>query len=102
MCTVAEVEGEEETLFLAFAAFEERCKEYERAGVIYRYAQAQLPRERAPELFKRFAAFEKKHGRKVARRCVRGSPTPVQRVCACGGGGSGHISACSRGRRGTR
>ena len=40
------------------------CATFKRARVIYSYAQEQLPRERAPELFARFAAFEKKHGRR--------------------------------------
>lgn len=51
-----------EQLFLAFAQFEERAKEGERARVIYRYALESLPRSQAQELNKKYVQFEKQHG----------------------------------------
>lgn len=51
-----------EKLFISFAEFEERCKEYERARVIYKYALSDMSKEQAPELYRKFISFEKKHG----------------------------------------
>ncbi|KAG2243804.1 hypothetical protein Bca52824_094344 [Brassica carinata] len=50
---------EAETLFVAFAEFEERCKEPERARFIYKFALDHIPKGRAEDLYKKFVAFEK-------------------------------------------
>lgn len=52
----------DEAVFAAFAQFEERCKQYERARAIYKLALDRLPKGAARELYKSFVAFEKKHG----------------------------------------
>jgi crooked neck len=49
-------------LFVAFAEFEERCREVERARAIYKYALDRVPKGRAEELYRKFLAFEKQFG----------------------------------------
>ncbi|GKU95828.1 hypothetical protein SLEP1_g9138 [Rubroshorea leprosula] len=53
-----------EELFVAFAEFEERCKEIERARSIYKFALDHIPKRRAENLYKKFVVFEKQHGDK--------------------------------------
>ncbi|XP_068667558.1 uncharacterized protein [Aristolochia californica] len=53
-----------EQLFVAFAEFEERCKETERARCIYKYALDHIPKGRAEDLYKKFVTFEKQYGDK--------------------------------------
>ncbi|KAL5993549.1 Crooked neck-like protein 1 [Asimina triloba] len=53
---------EAEQLFVAFAWFEERCKETERARCIYKYALDHIPKGRAEDLYRKFVAFEKQYG----------------------------------------
>ncbi|XP_077227697.1 crooked neck protein, putative / cell cycle protein [Tasmannia lanceolata] len=53
---------EAEQLFVAFAEFEERCKETERARCIYKYALDHIPKGRAEDLYRKFVAFEKQYG----------------------------------------
>ncbi|CAH8278126.1 unnamed protein product [Arabidopsis lyrata] len=55
---------EAEILFVAFAEFEERCKEVERARFIYKFALDHIPKGRAEDLYKKFLAFEKQYGDK--------------------------------------
>ncbi|CAD5334086.1 unnamed protein product [Arabidopsis thaliana] len=55
---------EAEILFVAFAEFEERCKEVERARFIYKFALDHIPKGRTEELYKKFVAFEKQYGDK--------------------------------------
>ncbi|KAL0447810.1 UNVERIFIED_CONTAM: Pre-splicing factor clf1 [Sesamum latifolium] len=55
-------DDEAEELFGAFAEFEEKCKETERARCIYKYALDHIPKGRAEELYKKFVAFEKQYG----------------------------------------
>jgi crooked neck len=64
-----------EKLLINFARFEERCKEYERARVVYQYALGQVENndsvsgnkeEEVSELKKEFVAFEKRHGDKTS------------------------------------
>ncbi len=64
-----------EKLLINFARFEERCKEYERARVVYQYALGQVENndsvsgnkeEEVSELKKEFVAFEKRHGDKAS------------------------------------
>ncbi|KAG5563403.1 hypothetical protein RHGRI_005977 [Rhododendron griersonianum] len=55
---------EAETLFVAFAEFEERCKETERARCIYKFALDHIPKGRAEDLYRKFVAFEKQFGDK--------------------------------------
>ncbi|GLU05364.1 hypothetical protein SLE2022_224660 [Rubroshorea leprosula] len=53
-----------EELFVAFAEFEERCKEIERARSIYKFALDHIPKRRAENLYKKFVVFEKQHSDK--------------------------------------
>lgn len=55
-------DGQTEELFVAFAEFEERCKETERARCIYKYALDHIPKAQAEELYKKFSCFEKQFG----------------------------------------
>ncbi|KAL1204866.1 Protein STABILIZED1 [Cardamine amara subsp. amara] len=55
---------EAENLFLAFAEFEERCKDVERARSIYKSALDRIPKGRAEHLYRKFVAFEKRYGDK--------------------------------------
>lgn len=65
-CTCyAHVAGEDNldpTLFLAFARFEEDCKEHERARAIYTLALAKIPKAECEELYNAFTKYEKKYG----------------------------------------
>ncbi|XP_057488993.1 uncharacterized protein LOC130774970 [Actinidia eriantha] len=58
---LAEDEAGEE-IFLAFAEFEELCKETERARCIYRFALDRVPKNRAEYVYGKFITFEKKYG----------------------------------------
>lgn len=53
-----------ELLYLAFAHFEERCREIERARAVFKYALDTLPKEEARALYSAFITFEKQHGDK--------------------------------------
>lgn len=53
-----------EEIYIAFAQFEERCRESERARAIYKFALDKLPKEEAPQLYSSFITFEKQHGDK--------------------------------------
>ncbi|KAJ7952117.1 crooked neck-like protein 1 [Quillaja saponaria] len=55
-------DDEAEQLFVAFAEFEERCKEAERARCIYKFALDHIPKGRAEDLYRKFVAFEKQYG----------------------------------------
>jgi crooked neck len=55
---------EAEKLFVAFAEFEEWCKEVERARCIYKFGLDRIPKERAEHLYRKFVAFEKQYGDK--------------------------------------
>ncbi|CAM8955686.1 unnamed protein product [Rhodiola kirilowii] len=55
---------EAEQLFVAFAEFEERCNEPERARCIYKFALDHIPKGRAEDLYRKFVAFEKQYGDK--------------------------------------
>lgn len=57
--------GEEfmdERLFIAYARFEAKLKEYERARAIYKYALDRMPRSRSTALHKSYTTFEKQFG----------------------------------------
>lgn len=57
--------GEEfmdEKLFIAYARFEIKLKEYERARAIYKYALDRMPRARSVILHKQYTQFEKQFG----------------------------------------
>lgn len=63
--TAIETLGEEftdEKLFIAYARFESKLKEYERARAIYKYALDRLPRSRSAILHKSYTTFEKQFG----------------------------------------
>lgn len=63
--TAVETLGEEyvdEKLFIAYARFEAKLKEYERARAIYKYALDRLPRSRSMNLHKAYTTFEKQFG----------------------------------------
>jgi crooked neck len=48
--------------FTAFAQFEERAKEDERARGVYKYALQVLPKSSSAEIYKKYVQFEKQHG----------------------------------------
>ncbi|KAI9819014.1 MAG: NineTeen Complex (NTC) component [Phylliscum demangeonii] len=52
----------DERLFIAYARYECKLKEYERARAIYRYALDRLPRSRAVTLYQAYTTFEKQFG----------------------------------------
>ncbi|KAK5673884.1 NineTeen Complex (NTC) component, partial [Elasticomyces elasticus] len=52
----------DEKLFIGYAKFEAKLKEYERARAIYRYALDRLPRSKAMTLHKAYTTFEKQFG----------------------------------------
>ena len=52
----------DERLFIAYARFEAKLKEYERARAIYKYALDRLPRSKAVTLHKAYTTFEKQFG----------------------------------------
>ena len=57
--------GEEfmdEKLFIAYARFESKLKEYERARAIYKYALDRMPRSKSMVLHKNYTTFEKQYG----------------------------------------
>lgn len=57
--------GEEfmdERLFIAYARYEAKLKEYERARAIYKYALDRLPRSKSLALHKAYTTFEKQFG----------------------------------------
>lgn len=65
--TAVEFLGDElvdERLFIAYARFEAKLKEYERARAIYKYALDRLPRSKAMTLHKAYTTFEKQFGDK--------------------------------------
>ena len=47
---------------MKFAEFEERCREFDRARTIYKFALDHIPKGQAQGIYKEFIAFEKKHG----------------------------------------
>jgi crooked neck len=57
-----EEDGHSQELFIAFAEFEEFCKEPERARAIFKYALDHVPKSQADTLYARFVRFEKQHG----------------------------------------
>lgn len=63
--TAVEALGDEfvdEKLFIAYARFESKLKEYERARAIYKYALDRLPRSKSRLLHKAYTTFEKQFG----------------------------------------
>ncbi|KAI9171977.1 Pre-mRNA-splicing factor clf1 [Paramyrothecium foliicola] len=63
--TAVETLGDEfvdERLFIAYARFEAKLKEYERARAIYKYALDRLPRSKSMVLHKAYTTFEKQFG----------------------------------------
>ncbi|KAI1456905.1 cell cycle control protein [Annulohypoxylon moriforme] len=52
----------DERLFIAYARFEAKLKEYERARAIYKYALDRLPRSKSMGLHKAYTTFEKQYG----------------------------------------
>jgi crooked neck len=54
----------DEKLFIEYARFEAKLKEYERARAIYKYALDRLPRSRSMKLHSAYTTFEKQFGDK--------------------------------------
>jgi crooked neck len=52
----------DQKIYIAYAKFECRMKEYERARVIYKYALNRLPKSKAESLYKQYTQFEKQYG----------------------------------------
>ncbi len=61
-CEELRLDEQDEKLFLAFARFEERCGEMDRAKAIFRYGLERLPKRASEELYKAYTAFEKSYG----------------------------------------
>lgn len=53
-----------ETLFVVFPEFEGKCKETERARVVYNYALDYMPKGQSEGLYRKFVAFVKRYGDK--------------------------------------
>ena len=53
-----------EQIYVAFARYETRLKEFERARTIYKYALDRLPRSKSQALYQAYSAFEKQFGDK--------------------------------------
>ncbi|EDO04314.1 hypothetical protein SS1G_06797 [Sclerotinia sclerotiorum 1980 UF-70] len=63
--TAVEALGEDfmdERLFIAYARFETKLKEYERARAIYKYALDRMARSKSTSLHKAYTTFEKQFG----------------------------------------
>jgi crooked neck len=63
--TSVEALGEDfidERIFIAYARFEAKMREYERARAIYKYALDRLPRSKSQALHKAYTQFEKQFG----------------------------------------
>ncbi|KAI1268807.1 cell cycle control protein [Xylariaceae sp. FL1019] len=54
----------DERLFIAYARYEAKLKEYERARAIFKYALDRLPRSKSMGLHKSYTTFEKQYGDK--------------------------------------
>ncbi|KAJ1969622.1 NineTeen Complex (NTC) component [Dimargaris xerosporica] len=52
----------DQKLYVAFAKFEVRAKEYERARMIFKYALDRLPRAKSQSLYNQYTLFEKQYG----------------------------------------
>ncbi len=52
----------DERLFTAYARYEAKLKEYERARAIFKYALDRLPRSKSVALYKAYTTFEKQFG----------------------------------------
>ena len=52
----------DEKLFIAYAKFESKLKEYERARAIYKYALDRMPRSKSTNLHRQYTQFEKQFG----------------------------------------
>jgi crooked neck len=55
---------QQEKLFMAYAKFESRLKELDRARAIYKFALDRMPRSKSVNLHKAFTQFEKQFGNK--------------------------------------
>ena len=62
METFGEGEFMDERIYVAFARYETRLKEYERARTIYKYALDRLPRSKSQALYEAYTGFEKQFG----------------------------------------
>lgn len=62
--TFGEDELMDERIYVAFARYETRLKEYERARQIYKYALDRLPRSKSQVLYEAYTQFEKQFGDK--------------------------------------
>lgn len=52
----------DEKLFIAYARYEAKLKEFERARAIYKYALDRMPRSQSANLHKHYTTFEKQYG----------------------------------------
>jgi crooked neck len=52
----------DEKLFMAYARFEAKLREFDRARAIYRYALDRMPRSKSANLHKSYTTFEKQYG----------------------------------------
>lgn len=65
-------------IFIAFAKFEEKQKEYERARSIYKYAIDKISKSQAEEIFKNYTKFEKRFGNRSGIENVIVSKRKIQ------------------------
>lgn len=68
----------DERLFIAYARYEAKLKEYERARAIYKFALDKLPRSKARVLHNAYTAFEKQFGDREGVEDVISSKRRVQ------------------------
>lgn len=68
----------DERLFIAYARYEAKLKEYERARAIFKYALDRLPRSKAMILHKSYTTFEKQFGDREGVEDVISSKRRVQ------------------------
>ncbi|KAF2231468.1 TPR-like protein [Viridothelium virens] len=68
----------DEKLFIAYAKFESKLKEYERARAIYKYALDRMSRSKSAHLHKQYTQFEKQFGEREGVEDVIASKRRVQ------------------------
>ncbi|KAK6495370.1 NineTeen Complex (NTC) component [Arthrobotrys musiformis] len=68
----------DEKLFIAFARFETKLKEFERARALYKFALDRLPRSKSQQLYNNYTTFEKQFGDKEGVEDVIAAKRRVQ------------------------
>ncbi|KAF3930458.1 hypothetical protein ABW20_dc0107543 [Dactylellina cionopaga] len=68
----------DERLFIAFARFETKLKEFERVRALYKFALDRLPRSKSQQLYNNYTTFEKQFGNKEGVEDVIAAKRRVQ------------------------